>query len=223
MENKQLLEKLNQLGYPLLETANEFDVNETLAEIVAGNNGRYLEAFPILLANAAKEEGFDCAKVEAHLKNKVIKRKFKQFFILALAVYKLNDLNFNWAKQYSHNLDVVDKEKFKDFIVALNGSNNFKVGDHSFNPERVIKVFQNYFTIEAVEARNLNIKREDLSLEFSLSQIFSPKQKELFKKKLKAEMLTKTEKEYFSRVIKKKVAALANEELHNQAQKIMQL
>jgi hypothetical protein len=51
---------------------------------------------------------------------------------------------------------------------------------------------------------------------------FSPKQKELFQKKLKGELLTKTEKEYFSRTVKKKVAALANPELHRLAQKLME-
>jgi hypothetical protein len=60
-----------------------------------------------------------------------------------------------------------------------------------------------------------------LSLEYSLSQVFSPKQKELFLKKLKREKLTKTEKEYFSRAVKKKVLALANPELHRLSQKLL--
>jgi hypothetical protein len=63
-------------------------------------------------------------------------------------------------------------------------------------------------------------KVEEPSLEYALSQLFSPKQKELFQKKLKGELLTKTEKEYFSRTVKKKVAALANPELHRLAQKL---
>ena len=45
--------------------------------------------------------------------------------------------------------------------------------------------------------------------------------KELFKKKLNGERLTKTEKEYYSRTVKKKVSALANPELHRFAQKLM--
>jgi hypothetical protein len=59
-----------------------------------------------------------------------------------------------------------------------------------------------------------------LGLEYALSQVFSPKQKELFLKKLRGEKLTKTEKEYFSRVVKKKVLVLANPQLQRAAQKV---
>ncbi|MCU0600197.1 MAG: hypothetical protein MUE70_13195 [Desulfobacterales bacterium] len=62
---------------------------------------------------------------------------------------------------------------------------------------------------------------EEISLEYALSQLFSPKQKELFKKKLSGELFTKTEREYYSRRVKKKVSALANPELHRFAQKLM--
>ena len=60
-----------------------------------------------------------------------------------------------------------------------------------------------------------------MGLEYAMSQVFSPKQKELFLKKLKGEVFTKTEKEYFSRVIKKKVLALANADLHHLSRKLL--
>ena len=43
-----------------------------------------------------------------------------------------------------------------------------------------------------------------------MSQMFSPKQKELFKKRLEGLPLSKTEQEYYSRSVKKKVVALAS-------------
>ena len=46
-----------------------------------------------------------------------------------------------------------------------------------------------------------------------LFKLFSPKQKELVLKKYNGEPLTKTEQEYYSRVVKKKIGALANSEL----------
>jgi hypothetical protein len=46
-----------------------------------------------------------------------------------------------------------------------------------------------------------------------LSTLFSPKQKELVLKKYHGESLNKTEQEYYSRVVKKKIEALANSEL----------
>jgi hypothetical protein len=65
-------------------------------------------------------------------------------------------------------------------------------------------------------------KREEFNLEYCLAQVFSPKQKELFLKKLKGQKLSKTEKEYFSRVVRKKVKALANSQLHRLAQKLIE-
>lgn len=46
-----------------------------------------------------------------------------------------------------------------------------------------------------------------------LSTLFPPKQKELVLKKLNGEPLTKTEQEYYSRIVKKKLEALANSEI----------
>jgi len=50
----------------------------------------------------------------------------------------------------------------------------------------------------------------------------SPKQKELFKKRLEGLHLTKTEQEYYSRSVKKKVIALTNAELHGLARKLLE-
>ncbi len=59
--------------------------------------------------------------------------------------------------------------------------------------------------------------KSEFDMEYSLSQMFSKKQKELFMKRLKGEKMTKTEREYYSRTVRKKVLALANPELHKLA------
>ena len=63
----------------------------------------------------------------------------------------------------------------------------------------------------------------ELSLEYALSQVCSPKQKELFKKRLEGLPLTKTEKEFYSRAVKTKVVAFANDELHSLSKKLLGL
>ncbi len=47
-------------------------------------------------------------------------------------------------------------------------------------------------------------------LDLHLNTLFAPKQKELILKKLEGEPFTKTEQEYYSRVVKKKLDALAD-------------
>ena len=55
-----------------------------------------------------------------------------------------------------------------------------------------------------------------------LELLFSEKQKELIFKKLKNQHLTKTEREYYSRVVKKKLAAIAAPEIHELATALTQ-
>ena len=66
---------------------------------------------------------------------------------------------------------------------------------------------------EFVREKNKRNQLRSFQLNLHLSTLFPPKQKELVLKKLKGEPLSKTEKEYFSRVVKKKLEALANSEL----------
>ena len=105
---------------------------------------------------------------------------------------------------------------------SLRHGTNVRIGNYEFRLERLKQVLKNYRLKETRELKNLGDKYEEMSLEFALSQIFSPKQKELFLKRLKGAVLTKTEREYFSRTVKKKAAALANAELHHLAQRVIQ-
>jgi hypothetical protein len=223
MENKQLLDNMSRLGYPLLDPQVGFDVYATLAEVVRSDKGRYWEGFPVLLANVAKEESFEYARVEAYLVNAGEKERLKELFLLSLALYDLNKLNLKWVKSLTAHLTSGEKEKVQSYREALVNNSPLKVNGTELEPERLQNVFKNYFTLEAAETLDLGQRHEELSLEFAFSQLFSPKQKELFQKKLKGAPLSKTEREYFSRVVRKKVTALANSELHQLAQRVLEL
>jgi hypothetical protein len=54
-----------------------------------------------------------------------------------------------------------------------------------------------------------------------LSKLFTARQKKLLRKKYHNEPMTKTEKEYFCRVLKKQLEALANDEPHRFAQTLV--
>ncbi|MCD6516721.1 MAG: hypothetical protein J7L72_04780, partial [Candidatus Aminicenantes bacterium] len=72
-----------------------------------------------------------------------------------------------------------------------------------------------------LDLKNYVDMQDEFDLEYAMSQLFSTKQKELFLKKLRGEKMTKTEREYFSRSVKKKVLALANSDLHKLAKKLV--
>ena len=59
---------------------------------------------------------------------------------------------------------------------------------------------------------------DSYDLRSNLGILFSPKQKELVLKRLRGEPFTKTEREYYSRVVKKKLKAVASSEIRKVAE-----
>ena len=180
------------------------------------------EAFPVLLANAAHEYSFDKDRVLKNLITREDQESFQDLLLLSLALYQYYHLSFDWSNQLKKQLSGQDTVRLQNFRNNIAHGDIFYVGKKRFIPDRLFEIFNNYFKKDAEKTKQLKEKYEELSLEYALSQVFSPKQKQLFKKKLKGEPLNKTEREYYSRAVKKKVSALANSDLHRLAQKLMQ-
>ena len=205
-----------------MEAQAAVDAHKTLAEVVKSKDLRLWEGFAVLLANAARDYNFDYNLVRNHLAKKEEREDYKSLLLLSLALYQYYRLSFAWSNQFKKTLSPKEAARLKELKNLLTHGNEVRLGNRRFDPSRLKQMFNNYFEKDAEKSRQLKQKHEELSLEYALSQLFSPKQKELFQKKLKGELLTKTEKEYFSRTVKKKVAALANPELHRLAQKLME-
>ena len=221
MTEKSLYERLSQLGLPLLEAIEEFDVNQTLAEVVKSRDNRLWEGFPVLLVNAASDFRFAYERVLEHLNNKEQKKAFHALLQVSFTLYDLRHLSFSWMRPLKEMLSENEEAGLKQLRKELASGNSFTLNGLEFHPLRLKKAFELYFEKDAEKSRRQTEKHEALSLEYALSQVFSPKQKELFKKRLEGLPLTKTEKEYYSRAVKKKVVALANPELHRLAQRLM--
>ena len=220
MENKELLHNLSKLGFPLFEVEEKVDVNQTLAEVVKSHDARLLEGFAVLLVNAAKDKDFNYESVRNHLSDAEDKDLLKGLLLLSLSLYK--SFNFYFSKDFYQHLSEEDLKRVNEFRNYFVHGHNFKLKDYTFAYERLKNVFMTYLANEAGEVKKQTNKQEDLSLEYALSQVFSPKQKELFFKKVKGDNLTKTEREYFSRTVKKKLLALANPELNRMAQRVLE-
>jgi hypothetical protein len=92
------------------------------------------------------------------------------------------------------------------------------LGKHRFvSTERLRNALRRYAIdlgrFESVRERDRRRQLRSFQLDLHLSTLFPPKQKELVLKKLKGDPLSKTEREYYSRVVKKKLEGLANSEL----------
>ena len=223
MTDKKLLTSLSKLGFPMFEPSEELDVNETLAEVVKSRDTRLWEGFPVLLANAAESYQFTPERVDQHLEKKKEKDRFHRLMLLSGALFTQYHLSFSWWNKLKKNLSKEDKALVKAYKNYLSHDQTLKCNDVEFDPERLKGMFELYFEQKADKDRQRKEKYVEFSLEYALSRVFSPKQKELFKKKLGGLPLTKTEQEYYSRTVKKKVVALANSELHSLSKKLLEL
>jgi hypothetical protein len=223
MSNKNsLLQKVSRLGLPMMETTEEFDTAQTLADVVKSRDPRLWEGFPVLLMNAAKDYNFNSDEVNLHLDSETSRNAYRDLVVLSEALYEVYHLQSLWTKKLKNSFTQEEKSRVKEFRMFLSHSNSFALAGMEFSSTRLKEMFNRYYESDAANNQNNKVRLEALSLEYALSQLFSPKQKELFKKKLEGQPLTKTEKEYFSRSVKKKVVALANPDLHRLAQKLLE-
>lgn len=222
MVKQDLLKRLKALGLPFFETETTEDANRTLADVVASRDLRFWEGFPVVLANAGARNLFNYSQVLLHLKNPKDKNNFNSLLALSLSLYKDSGVKFSWANALYDSLNSGVKKESDFFLGAFKRGGGFKAGNRELSSERLKAVFNMYLNQSGLKLNELVSVKEELGLEYALSQVFSPKQKDLFLKKLKGEKLTKTEKEYFSRTVKKKVMALANPALHRLANKLLE-
>jgi hypothetical protein len=222
MDNEKLYSSLSKLGFPMFEPNEDPDTNETLAEVVKSNDTRLWEGFPVLLANAAENYQFSLGQVLQQLDTEEQKQLFHQLVLLSASVYSMYHLSFSWFNKLKKDFSDKDKKHIKVWRNNLVHRQALQDGDDQFDSKRVTGLFELYFEQKVEKERMRKEKLQEFSMEYALSQIFSPKQKELFKKKLEGNPLSKTEQEYFSRTVKKKVVALANSELHALSRKLLE-
>jgi len=223
MEKDNLLKRLSALGFPLIEVDKGEEVNSTLADLVKSHDLRLWEGFPVVLANSAEKGLFDYNRTEEYLRPSSDGMNLALLIMMSLALYKTLGLKFSWADTLYATFDnAFMKESYENYLVAFKDKSDFFVQGVLMSSQRVGVTFDNYFRQTQSNLNDLLSVKDAMRLEYSLSQVFSPKQKELFLKKLRNEKFTKTEKEYFSRVVKKRVSALANSELYRLSQKLLQ-
>lgn len=223
MKNENLLKELSKLGYPLFEKEDKLDADSALARVAKGGDSRFWEGFPVVLANSAEKGLFNYENALVQLKQSSDKSKFNALLAMALALYNALELKFSWAKKLLSSLPPRVKKDFDSFKEKLKRDALFTVAGREMSAQRLKTTFRNYSRQSQGSLNELLSLKEELGAEYALSQVFSPKQKELFLKKLKNEKLTKTEREYFSRSVKKKALALANPELHRLARKLLEV
>ena len=224
MKEEELITTLGALGYRLLTPEREIlsskKVLDVLGELSGTANSRLIEAFPVVLANCTHRG------IKLNINNLLSKSEMES--------QQREDLE----KLTLASSDLLDQEGLDkpEGLLAAADALRPKYGDllkkgviplsrkRSVSTDRLRNALRRYTTdlerSESVREKNKRNQLRSFQLNLHLSTLFSPKQKELILKKLKGEPLSKTEKEYFSRVVKKKLEALANSELRKIALKL---
>lgn len=220
--NEDLLKRVRQLGYPLFETEEHEDANGTLADVVKSENPRLWQGFPVMLANSEERNVFDYNRVLSLLKAPHERDHYHRLLLVSYALYKIQNLKSAWVSDLYKILGPTDKEGIGKLLNQFVANEHIQVGSVRLSSEKIKTVFRVYSEKASSRMENILSTREEFGLEYSLSQIFSPVQKEIILKKLRREKLSKTEIEYFSRVVKKKLLALANPDVHRLARRLIE-
>ncbi|MCA9395279.1 MAG: hypothetical protein KC900_13850 [Candidatus Omnitrophica bacterium] len=223
MDKDKLVENVNKLGMPMMIPDKPVNAEETLAAVVTSQDARLWEMYPALLASTWQKYQVKWSDIAGRLSKSEDIAALKGLLAMSQAIYHAYHVDFDGLSKSLKTYYDINKEIQTDLRNVLAHNHEIPVAGLSLSTERVRGSFEDYLSYKNLEQEKQHAKLKEMSVEYALSQIFSPKQKELFKKRLNREKMTKTEREYFYRVVKKKAQALANPELHRLALKLMDI
>lgn len=221
MTKPELIESLNDLGFPLLLPQREKtsqQVNQVLIELSNSNDSRLLEGFPVILAHCAYHG--PAPDIGALFNAETAQRdNIEQLILISFELMFLEGLTMpEGLQEAAQSVKEKSGEYLLDETVTLNNGINLSVK----RMHNTLKRYTADLKDTAARSKQHDLKqREAFELHLNLSRLFSPKQKELVLKKYQGEDLTKTEQEYYSRTIKKKLVAVTDKNLVKIANKLI--
>ncbi len=222
----ELLENLASYGYPLLQPSASGSAESVLKSLLKQDDVRLLEGFPVVLGNVLKEkESFAWENPKWRPKNDFSvsgERRLACFLALSYSLFKLFGLGRNYEDRVMKLLSKLKtgKQTLADVEAPFMKSESVKAGNLEVSTERLKNNFRNYF-VAGQGGEEVQKKTRALELELLLSELFTSKQKNLLRKKSEGKPFSKTEREYFYRVVKKRLKALASDEIHELARTLL--
>ena len=221
MNREELIDALGRLGYSLVEPTppklSESHALGLLRELAGSTEPRLVEGFPYVIGSCAqrgiKLDRNELLPGDAH--DIPVQRDLEKLVLLSADLLESEGLD---TPEGCDEILKILKPKYgnlldSDAVMLESGV--------SLSVERLRNMLRRYalelMSSETTRQRERNKQKRTFELHLHLSTLFSRKQKELVLKKLHGERLTKTEQEYYSRVVKKKLHALADTEVRKVA------
>lgn len=226
MKKEQLIRELSNYGYDMV-SPGAGNPQQVLVQLVQSDDGRILEGFSVVLTNMLqKYPALDLAATEKQLDRGLQKRYRTLVAITYNLLSMLPDARLERDKLLDY-LKVREPSLVEAVMNKIREGSEVLVGNRiRLDIERLKKTFQNYIVEVAADQREDNLTRlveaeRNAALIEALSELFTEKQKELIFRVLNKEKLSKTDREYFSRIVRKRLKAIRNSDLQSLAEAIV--
>jgi hypothetical protein len=204
---ERIEEQLEHAGYPLLELD---DPGRTLIAIITQREPRLVYSIPYLLTTMAH----DALTFRSRIKRTLAALQGKQramlieLLVITSELYgTLPDHDSAAMRELRTLVTVIAPKNLNKKIRAAHGSNHTLPNGITINLASAQTTLLNYTARSTLKAAGRPL-RDEFRTQYALSQLFTQRQKQIIIKRHDGRELTKTEKEYYSRAIKKRINAL---------------
>ena len=221
LEKELLLRDVEKYGYHLAQpvTTNPAQV---LQRMVASDDGRVLEGVPVVLTHVLlSNKSFDLESVESSLPSALQKRYRMLAAVTYLFLFVVPESEAARKRLHKY-LKSREPDLIENVTNKLRNQHKVQVGASVvLDEERLERTYKSYVVEQFLETKaSFSKKLEDqrsLMFNEAVSELFTDKQRELMLKVMNHESLSKTDREYYSRVVKPRMKALRNPDLQTMA------
>lgn len=226
---------LHKLGYRWFELEKDFDLAELIIKILHSKDLRLIKAVPFIIYQSKKNSKtfLDLDKLRQLSAKNNLKNETIFLIYLSQQIYKkekLFDLAGELETYQKNNLTSKERDVLHKNPEAYLKKLSFKISNFKAFWEETYREFLTSLKLKKLEKQEYLqeeiSKSKELELKFALSFLFKKKQREIIQKIISEQSLTKTEYEYYIRIIKKRLEALiqikelAETVLRKKAQKV---
>lgn len=225
-DQHELFAQLAAYGYPLVEPAAPRDPEGLLERLARQREPRLVEGFAVVLLHALRERAsLRWEKKEWNPQRELGTRTAERLAGL-LAVSGLLFRLFGVERALQERvLRLLPKfpqgtETLQRLEAPVMKSEPVRVDGLTLSADRLKTTFRRYY-LDADRPAAPEDRTRALELELLLSTLFTPRQKELLRKRASGASMTNTERTYFYRTVNKRLKALASEEVHQLARRLL--
>lgn len=223
-----LYRDLEDWGYGLLRPQETAGPAELLKELVRGEDVRLLEGFPVVLCSwmlKKPDSALPLLDIEESLASAGDKKRFRLLVGITWQLLLMLPGSDAQRRQLGDYLEKREPNVVAEVRKAFAEGKSLNAGRIKLSAERLQTTFGNYVLAGRGKERERvaeQIERaREIAFNEALNDLFSERQVEIVRKVLGREVLSKTEREYYSRVIKKRMAAIANADLQTLAASVL--